>query len=271
MTIPTESYEDIFKNYSDALLWMEKIGVKFSSGRTQHYKKLISHWKDHYKVATKKEGNIIFPDFVSSIFEIHNFIDIYKAFQNTPNNQLVHIVEKLQKGINGPINSAEESPKSTAARNFLFEASFAARAHRPANNVLAILDAVSDTGIKIDNKKLWVECKRITTVGKIEDNVKKACKQLESTLKNKSGSGHRGIVAIEVTKLFHSGDQILVSENDTQLKNSIDKMMDNFIYKYSEIWQKLFDLSNNKIIGLVIQFAFMATSESRSLLVHTSQ
>ena len=248
MAIPTESYDQIFNNYSDALSWMEQIGVKFSSGRTQHYKKFLSHWKDHYKVATEKEGNNIFPDFVSSMFEVYDFIEIYKAFHNTPKDQLAHIVEKLQKGINGPINSAEEKPKSTVARNFLFEASFAARAHRPANNVLTILDAISDTGIKVDNKKLWVECKRITTIGQIESNVKRACQQLESTLNKKNGSGHRGVVAIDVTKIFNSGDQILVSENDTQLTYSIDKMMDDFINKHSEIWQKLFARSNNKLL-----------------------
>ncbi|MDX2370845.1 MAG: hypothetical protein QNK36_20995 [Colwellia sp.] len=271
MTIPTESYDEIFKNYSDALSWMEQIGVMFGSGRTHHYKKVISYWKDHYKLATEKEEKNIFPDFISSIFEIHEFIDIYKAFYNTPKDQLVHIVKKLQKGINGPINSAEESPKSTAARNFLFEASFAARAHRPESNVFAILDAISDTGIQIDKKKLWVECKRVTTVERIEDNVKKACKQLESTLKKQNGSGHRGVVAIDVTKTFNIDDKIFVSDNDAQLLASIDKMMDNFIKDHSEIWQKLYTQKSKKIIGTVIRLAFMSKSESRDLLVYSSQ
>jgi hypothetical protein len=271
MTIPTESYDEIFKNYSDALLWMEQIGVIFGSGRTHHYKKVISYWKDHYKLATEKEEKNILPDFVSSIFEIHDFIDIYKAFHNTPKDQLVHIVKKLQKGINGPIDSAEESPKSTTARNFLFEAALAARAHRPANNVLSILDAVSDTGIKIDKKKLWVECKRITTIGQIESNVKKATKQLESILMKQIGSGHRGIVAIDITKTLNIDDKIFVSDDDAQLLASIDKMMDYFIEDHSEIWQRLYTQKSNKIIGTVIRLAFMSTSESRGLLVYSSQ
>jgi len=37
MKISTNKYEAVFKDYSEALSWMEEIGVKISSGRTQHY------------------------------------------------------------------------------------------------------------------------------------------------------------------------------------------------------------------------------------------
>ncbi|RUT67512.1 hypothetical protein D0817_26055, partial [Flavobacterium cupreum] len=80
-----------------------------------------------------------------------------------PPNQLASVIEKLRKGVNGPINAADETSESTAARNFLFEATVAAKAHRPDRGVEAILDAESDTGILINGKRIWVECKRVTT------------------------------------------------------------------------------------------------------------
>jgi hypothetical protein len=271
MSIPTETYDEIYQNYSDALQWMRKIGVKFGPDRTQHYQKVVEHWKNKYKIATKEEGKKIFPKFVNSMFEIHDFVDIYKAFNNVPESQLTHIVAKLQKGVNGPINSAEETPKSTSARNFLFEATLAARAHRPEKGVETIFNAETDTGIQIENKKLWIECKRVTSVNKIEANVRKAAKQLGLIFKKKIGSGHRGIVALEVTKLFNSSDQIFVSDNDSQLEASVNQMMDQFIKDYSEIWQRLYIRKNKKIIGTIVRFAFMSTSEQRNLLVHASQ
>ena len=271
MTIQTESYEKIYQEYSDALQWMRGIGVRIGPGRTSHYEKIVGHWKDSYKTATADEGKNIFPDFVSSMFELHDFIDIYKAFQNVPKDQLTTIVDKLQKAVNGPINAADESPKSTTARNFFFEALVAARAHMPAKGVQAMLDAESDTGISINGKKIWVECKRVTTSEKIEGNVRKASRQLESILKKQIGSGHRGIVALEVTKLFNSGDKIYVSNNDSELMDSIDRMMDDFIKEYSEIWQRVYTRRNTKVIGTIVRFAFMSSSEARNLLVHTSQ
>lgn len=271
MRIPTESYEKIYQNYSDTLAWMKKIGVKFSSGRTNHYEKVVKHWKDEYKIASEDQGKAAFPDFVSSMFEVHDFIEIYKAFRDVPSSELAQLVDKLQKGINGPINASDETPKSTVARNFSFEATVAARSHRPQVGVETILNATSDTGIKIDKKKLWVECKRVTTIGQIEANVKKASSQLEAVIRKQNGSGHRGIVALDVTKIFNPGDKIYVSNNDSQLIASIDGEMDSFIRDYSEIWQNLYRRRDKKIIGTIVRFSFMATSESRNLLVHASQ
>ncbi|KVX03222.1 hypothetical protein [Shewanella frigidimarina] len=271
MKVPTESYNQISHNYSNALIWMRDIGVNIGSGRTQHYQKVLENWKGKYKTATLDEENSVFPNFVSSVFEIHDFVQIYKAFHDVPKSELIHIAAKLQKGVNGPINAVEETAKSTTARNFLFEASFAARAHRPNVNVEAILDAETDTGINIDKKKLWVECKRVTSIDKIETNVRKACKQLESIIKKKIGSGHRGIVALDVTKLISPGDEIFVSDNDSELMASVDRMMDQFILEHSKIWQELYNRKSKKIIGTIVRFAFMSTSESRNLLVYTSQ
>lgn len=271
MRVPTESYEKIFQDYSDALEWMKNIGIKIEPGRTKHYKKVISHWKDSYRGASESEGKSIFPDFVSSMFEVHDFIDIHRAFREVPVSRLQSIIDKLQKGVNGPINAHEETPKSTAARNFLFEATVAARAHRPQSGVEAILNAASDTGIKIDKNKLWIECKRVTSIKKIEENVRKASSQLENIIGKQNGSGHRGIVALDITKILNSGDQIYVSQNDAQLVSSVDRMMDDFIKNHSNVWQELYKRRDRKVVGTLVRFSFMATSESRNLLVHASQ
>ena len=182
MSIPTYSYETINEEYQQALNWMSELGVNISPGRTQYYAKIIDYWKTEYKSASEQEGKNAFPDFVSSMFEISDFIDIYKSLRFEPPSDLVSIVEKLQKGVNGPVNSAEETSKSTVARNFIFEALVAARCHAPSSSVEVIFNAKSDTGIRIENKKIWIECKRITSLNKLEANIRDASKQLERVL-----------------------------------------------------------------------------------------
>src|SRR5579859_5531229 len=271
MSIATESYESIFSQYSAALQWMHGLGIKMASGRTSHYGKVIGQWKDAYKSATANEGRDIFPDFVSSMFEIFDFVRIHEAFQNVAPAELASITEKLQKAVNGPINAANETPDSTAARNFLFEATVAARAHQPARGVEAILDANSDTGIRIKDKKIWVECKRITSLEKVESNVRKASSQLEVILAKELGAGHRGIVAIDVSKILNRGDKIFVARTDSELLASVDRIMGQFISQYSHIWERIYERRHKKVIGTFIRFAFMASSEARNVLVHASQ
>jgi len=271
MVISTKSYEEIFGNYSDAINWMMDIGVIIGPGRTSHYEKIVGYWKDSYKTASVEEAKKIFPDFVSSMFEIHDFIDVYEAFQYVPPNRLTSIVSKLNVAVNGPINAVEETPKSTTARNFLFEAVVAAKAHNPNNGIQAILDAPSDTGINISGKKIWVECKRIFSPDNIERNARDASRQLELVLKKQVGSGHRGVVALDVSKLVNPGDKIFVTNNDFELLESANQMMGKFIKEYSSIWQRIYMRRSKKVIGTIIRFAFMSTSDARNILVHTSQ
>lgn len=271
MFISTESYEVVFKQYSAAIQWMSSLGIKLTPGRTSHYERVIRHWKDAYKTASAEEGRMIFPDFVSSMFEIFDFVSIHKSFQGVPPDQLKLVIEKLRKAVNGPINAADETVESTSARNFLFEAVVAAKSHRPDRGVEAIFDAKSDTGIRINAKKIWVECKRVTTVEKIEANARKASSQLESLLAREVGSGHRGIVAMDISKILNWGDKIFVARNDSELLKSIDRTMDQFIAEHSHIWQRVYERRHKKVIGTIIRFAFMASSEARGILVYASQ
>lgn len=271
MSISTDTYEAIFDQYSAAMNWMAGLGIKLSPGRTSHYEKVIGYWKDANKTATPDEGRQIFPDFISSMFEVFDFVSIYKAFDGVPAHQLTSVIQKLQKGVNGPINAADETPDSTAARNFLFEVLVAAKAHRPDKGVEAIFDARSDTGISLNGKKLWVECKRVTTVDKIERNAREASSQLEKIFSGTVGSGHRGIVAMDVSKILNKGDTIFVTRNDNELLASVDRMMDQFIQEHSHIWQRVYERRHKKVIGTIIRFSFMASSEDRNLVVHAAQ
>ncbi len=89
------------------------------------------------------------------MFEVFDFVSIYKAFEGVPAHQLTSVIEKLQKGVNGPINAADETSDSTAARKFPFRSCVAAKDTSPDKGIEAILDASPDTGISLNGKKIW--------------------------------------------------------------------------------------------------------------------
>ncbi len=266
MTIELDSYDKIREKYSNAVDWMSDIGVKIGPNRLSNYSRLIEN-----KTYIESKGKDVFPDYVSSMFEIYHFLEVYSAFKDTPKEQLNSIVSKLDKSVNGPKNTSEETSKTTEARNYLFEAVTAARLHRPSSDLEAILKTDSDTGVQIGNNKIWIECKRITTPNKIYDNVRKATTQLETVLKRKVGSGHRGLVALDISKILNEGDKIFVKETELEFFASVDSIMDKFIAQYSHQWEKVYARRNKKIIGIVIRFAFMSCVEDKNTLVYTSQ
>jgi hypothetical protein len=205
------------------------------------------------------------------MFEVMDFIDIYKSLKNVPTSQLVVLASKLQKGVNGPINSSSETSDSSTARNYIFETLTAARFHRPEKGVETILDSISDTGFKIKNKNVWVECKRITSLEKLEANVRKACDQLEVIFKTDKSTQCRGLVAIDFTKILHSGDKIYVNQNDKALLEGINSITNQMIKQHSNEWEKVYLKKSNKIIGTLLRFSTMATSEERNLMVRACE
>ena len=270
MKIPSESYQTIYDQYSEAIAWMDTIGVNLGKGRTSHYDKVLGYWKDNYDTAPNEEAKTNLPDFISSIFEIHEFITVHESLKIIHPKKLSSIAIKLQKAVNGPIKSSDESAKSTAARNFLFEAIVAAKAHNPAKGASTILDARSDTGVYFHDKKIWIECKRVTSLEGIEKNVRKACNQLKNVFAKNIGSSHRGLVALDVSKILNNGDGLLVRENDAELYKTVSNITESFIKDHSEIWQRIFSEKHQKIIGLILRTSYMAISEERNLFVHVA-
>ena len=212
----------------------------------------------------------IFPDFVSSVSEIHDFIDIYNALKEEPIEKLASIKTKLQKGVNGPLKSSDETQNSSEARNYIFEALVAAKLHHPNKDITTILSASTDTGIKVKNYKIWIECKRVTSKNNLETNIRKASNQLDKQIRKKITASNKGVVAIDFSKILHDGDKLLVKANDFELQNSIQKITETFIKQYSRLWQNIYRTKNSKIIGTLVHFSTMATSEERKLLVRVS-
>ena len=274
MKIETDTYDSVCNNYDSAISWMKTIGVKISSGRTQHYLKVMNYWRDNYKSASASIERDIFPNFVSSVSEIDSFIKIYKAFKNEPIEKLSSIKTKLQKGVNGPINAEDENPNTSEARNYIFEALVAAKFHNPEKEISTILTASTDTAVEFKNKKIWIECKRVTSEKNLKKNIRKAANQLDIQLRKKIrkkiNTGNKGLVAIDFSKILHAGDHLLVKANDVELLNSVEKITETFIAQYSNIWNKIFENKNKRIVGTLVHFSTMATSEQRNLLVTVS-
>ena len=107
--IKVETYEEIARDYNNAILWMKSIGVRIESGRALHYAETITHWSENYKGASAQEAREIFPDFSNTTLEIQDFIEIYKSFSKTPINQLGGLIGKLTKAVVGPVSYSNET------------------------------------------------------------------------------------------------------------------------------------------------------------------
>ncbi|MDW5415804.1 hypothetical protein R6242_04360 [Iodobacter sp. CM08] len=101
--------------------------------------------------------------------------------------------------------------------------------------------------------------------------MRKACKQLEDIFLENAVPMECGVVALDVSKIINAKNQVFISKNDSDLRASLSLLMDDFIHKNSRIWNVTFERKNEKLIGIILFFSFMSGSESRSILVHSSE
>lgn len=265
MAIQTATYAEAYEELSSTIEWIESLGLDPNRGRISQYHRNLGHWKDNYLSANDEDVRNGFAEFINAIQDADDLVAVYRKFHTLPPSQLESIKEKLSKALNGPVRRQDEQPRTTIARNFLFEALVAARLHHPERGVMAMLDAKTDTGFKAGKNKVWVECKRITSFNKLEANIRDASEQLEKAFKRHPGSAHKGLVAIDISKLANDGSKILVKPDENTLRADMGRYVEHFIEQQRQQWEKVYKNRDKRIMGTLVRLSTMASVEEKNL------
>lgn len=271
MPIPREPYEELHSRFAEALGWMREIGVQIPSGRTQEYLDTLAEWTRRYKEATDQEAKEAFVPFVSAINEVQDFLRIFDAFRSEDPDALSAISERLQEAVNGPSYLFDENPRTSRPRNFLFEATVTAKVHQPERGIEAMLNPPTDAGFNFENYRFLIECKRVSRLETIGQNIRRGTDQLERAFRGRLGSGFRGLVAIDISKVFTSGNEIFARANEDELRGSLNLLMDRFIDENCRIWETIYQRRSRKILGAIFRYSFVSSSEADGLLITTDQ
>ena len=271
MPIPRESYEELHGRFAEALGWMQVIGVQITSGRTEKYLDTLADWTKKHKEATDQEAKEAFVPFVSAINEVQDFLRVFDAFRSKEPDALSSIAERLQQAVNGPSYLFNENPRTSRPRNFLFEAAVAAKVHKPERGIEAMLHPPTDAAFNFKNYRFLIECKRVSRLETVGQNIRRATNQLERALRERLGSGLRGLVAIDISKVFTSGNEIFARSNENELRGSLDQLMDRFINENCRVWETIYQRRSRKILGAIFRYSFVSSSESDELLITTDQ
>lgn len=270
--ITKQSAGQLLQEFEETLAWIRSLGINLSIGRLSHYNKIAKLWTDIIE-GKITAGHNFNSELISTVFEVPTFIDIYHAFKSTDCSSLNGLISKLEKAVDGPNHLSEENPASSTARNFLFEAIVTAKLHNPSQGLNAILDAPSDVGILFNKKKIWVECKRVSSEKKLRANISKACKQLKTTLEKHPQIGQRGLIAIDISKLITQPPPNFVFE--TEFESQIDEysklMLDEFIRANSSIWQETMKSHDERIVGTLLRLQIVATSREKNTPIYVAQ
>ena len=197
-----------------------------------------------------------------ALLESRAFLDIHQAFNELKSHQIPRA--KLVEILKGPFLPKDEDPKAQNihSRNTLFELQIAAKFNNAGIEVIGF----DDIDFILDEQQFNAQCKRIHSLKRIEENVQKAYKQIQSRLKN--NENHRAIICISIDKLAQKDGKILRVKESKDITPELVKITSDFIETYKKYWQNFIDI---RLIATLVYFQAAAIVEDLNLLTRCHQ
>lgn len=272
--IPKQTNLEFLQKLEEAFKWMRSLGVNVDQGRLKDYRTAARQWVSLSDVDldTQRELELL-PAITSAVYEVNQFLEVHSAFRGERLANLGGIGKKLKKAVEGPVHLQSETEKSNGPRNFLFEAVTAARTHRPEKGSHTILNAPTDTGFKLLQSSIWIECKRLTSAAQLKANVSKACKQLKSTIEKHPKINQRGLVALDISKLVTMPPPKYVFETPTEAEIAprTEAIVDQYIRDNRHVWEQEYVEQDPRIIGTLLRLSLIAVSKDVGKYVFVHQ
>lgn len=188
------SYELTHSSYfmnklPEVLEWLESKGLKAHLSRYSKYKSYID---DFYKKGNPNDLTDLeqkFKNLNDAVQECIQIIQVYDVFKNESSSGFEERLKKIICGVDfyNPENKVDQP------RDFLYELLVASWFKKWGYNI--DFDSITDVVAKKNSITVNVECKRIKSVNGLEENFRKACKQLS---KIDGATENYGLVFIDI-------------------------------------------------------------------------
>lgn len=265
------SISQLIEDLDAAVLWMAGLGVDVGSGRISTYRAIAAEWAGILRGSKKLSVQELYPRVSAFAYEVPAFLNIYRAFKAVPKSDLALIASQLRKAVIGPWRIEDESRTSpNPARDFLFESLTAAHVHKPGSGCYAILDSPSDTGFVNERVHVYIECKRLSSSGGIEGNIKKASQQLAISFDKRKKVRNRGLIAMDASKLIRPPDTFLETKTNEEIGPASQRVLSKFADDHMEELQRRLRPADRRIIGFMIYFTSVAVATDDQLFVNVT-
>jgi hypothetical protein len=185
--------------------------------------------------------------------DLHESHELLEACDEFPDLTQAGLRDRLKKALNGPRELEKETPEKGEPRNFLFELVMASLLKRAG---FAIdLDRTEDVFFQLAGRPVFMECKRIHSLPRLEKRIEDATLQIRERCDGTHASEARGIIAIDVSRLLNPGDGFFEASTSQDLFFGCTIFFENFLAMQ---WPRLQDLSRRlqrkerRVLGLYV-------------------
>ncbi len=238
------SHTEYFMDKMDEVIrWLESKGLKATQSRYAKYKDYID---DFYKKGNREDLADLEQRFKKLNDAVQECIQIVQVFNSFKNEKSIGFEERLQKAVYGTDFYNPEN-KIDQPRDFLYELLIASWFNRLGYEI--DFEQLTDVVANRNGTTIYIECKRIKSINRLEENLKKACKQLS---KINNDANHYGLIFIDIYNCV--ADKIRdyeYSDIPTMIEEVKDVLKNNFIDPSSGLIEKILTRNLENTLGVV--------------------
>lgn len=227
---PKESTE-LESHYKEALDWIQSLGIPIKNTRLEIYnsslKGLPKTIEELLKEENEERGLTKFLELQKTLGEISEIIRIHTSFKKIDAELFTSKLKKISSGKPFTASSANDP-----SRDFAFELSIAGRFIRAGFEV--DLNQLADLIAIIDNKIIFIECKRIKSEKQIEKRLKEARDQISRRNRSTISKKNFGFIAANITPILIPNDQLLTAKDVHIAKTIHESHLHSFARKIDE-------------------------------------
>ncbi|KAG8155160.1 hypothetical protein [Burkholderia catarinensis] len=184
----------------DACDWLESLGLILPGNRFAAYKRTINRYLE---TEASEYGDKELHELVHALREAGDLIRIWRALENLDSTDFLTRLKKVTGG-----QAFKWNVPTDSSRDFVFELTVAARFLRGGYPV--DLTGIADLVAHCENRRIYVECKRVKSASKILTRTREASKQLQQRLQADGSSLSRGLAAIRVTDALNPDGKLVI-------------------------------------------------------------
>lgn len=233
------TFENTFQKLEKARKWLVSIGIRTDNTRFDEVlrlnKEIFEHHKNnHVEELIEKYGNL---KLWFALTEAHSFVNVYEAFETQKSH--VNPRAKLKKMLEGPYHSWDENVNESNIdpRNTLFELEAASKFKKGGTKITGF----DDVDFVFKKTKFNVQCKRLHSYKKVQDNLSEAANQFYNRML--SIPNLKGIICISIDKLTGKEDMILKVKSPDELLPKIAAISTPFLAEYKSIWHNFININ----------------------------
>lgn len=202
----------------DVFSWLENKGINVRVSRYSRYKAYID---DFYKTNKPYDLYDLEQKFMKLNEAVQECVQIVQIYDSFINENSIGFNERLKKIISGTDFYNSET-KSDQPRDFLYELLVASWFKSCKYDI--DFDKITDVVAKKNDTIFYVECKRIKSVNGLEQNLKKACKQLSKVDDSKN---HHGVIFMDIYNCVSDKIKSYEYPNIFEIRNELNNVLEN--------------------------------------------